>query len=205
MIPRDGSGVMFLVTDDRSEYPAKVAVTGGDVQRLMRGPAVVSNLEQAKDGRMAVVYSTDAKSPEIYAFENGEVRALSHQNDALLAELNRKLCAENEHGMFVTGVCGVLDPASGELLYASAGHGPPLRVRSGHAPRQLTVDGGPILALFEHADFPVNKDRLEPGECLVAFTDGVTDAMNMDGAISLSFNLLGRVVNAVATSAPPVI
>jgi phosphoserine phosphatase RsbU/P len=102
---------------------------------------------------------------------------------ALLTELNQQLCAENEQGMFVTGVCGVLDPESGELTYASAGHDPPLRVRPGHPPRPLAVDGGPILALFEHASFPVNHDRLEPGECLVAFTDGVTDAMDMGGAM----------------------
>jgi phosphoserine phosphatase RsbU/P len=106
-----------------------------------------------------------------------------HDPGALLTELNRQLCTENEHGMFVTGVCGVLDPNSGDLTFASAGHEPPLRVRAGRPPQPLAIDGGPILALFEHASFPVNHDRLEPGECLVAFTDGVTDAMNTDGTM----------------------
>lgn len=102
---------------------------------------------------------------------------------ALLTELNRRLCVENEHGMFVTGICGVLDPVSGELTYASAGHDPPLRVRAGHRPEPLSIDGGPMLALFDHASYPVRHDRLVPGECLMIYTDGVTDATDTSGAM----------------------
>ena len=102
---------------------------------------------------------------------------------ALLGELNRRLCVENEHGMFVTGICGVLDPVSGELTYASAGHDPPLRVRAGHRPEPLSLDGGPMLALFDHASYPVRHDRLAPGECLMIYTDGVTDATDTSGAM----------------------
>src|SRR4029453_3401273 len=59
-------------------------------------------------------------------------------------------------------------------------------------------DGGPILALFEHASFPVNHDRLEPGECLVAFTDAGTDGMNTEGT------MLGpeRLFKAVSAMSP---
>jgi sigma-B regulation protein RsbU (phosphoserine phosphatase) len=102
---------------------------------------------------------------------------------ALLGEMNRRLCTENEHGMYVTGVCGVLDPASGELVYSSAGHDKPLRVIAGSAPRPLDGEGGPMLALFEQAAYPVSRDRLAPGECLIVFTDGVTDAMDTAGAM----------------------
>jgi dipeptidyl aminopeptidase/acylaminoacyl peptidase len=84
----DGSGILFLVADDRSEYPAKVAAAGGEVQRLARGPMMISNIEQGKDGRMAVLYANDGKSPEIYAFEKGELRILTHHNDEIFAELN---------------------------------------------------------------------------------------------------------------------
>jgi sigma-B regulation protein RsbU (phosphoserine phosphatase) len=117
---------------------------------------------------------------------------------ALLGELNRRLCAENEQGMFVTGVVGVLDPGNGELLFASAGHDPPLRIRPGHPPTPLEVDGGPVLGLLEAADYPLNHTRLEPRECLLAFTDGVTDATDASGV------LFGpeRLVAAVAQAAP---
>ena len=75
---------------------------------------------------------------------------------ALLYELNRRLCAENEQGMFVTGVCGVLNPENGELYFASAGHDPPLRVSPGAPPVPLTVDGGPVLGLLDGSQYPLN-------------------------------------------------
>jgi sigma-B regulation protein RsbU (phosphoserine phosphatase) len=116
----------------------------------------------------------------------------------LLEELNQRLCAENEAGMFVTGVCGVLDPTSGELLFASAGHDPPLRVGPSVPPAPLVVDGGPVLGLLEGCTFPLNHTRLAPGECLLIFTDGVTDAADVDGV------LFGpeRLLEAVARTEP---
>jgi dipeptidyl aminopeptidase/acylaminoacyl peptidase len=83
----DGAFLLFLVSDDRSEYPARISVAGGEVQRLLRGPSTVSSIEQNKQGRIAVIFANDGKSGEIYAFENNEVRALTHHNDELLAEL----------------------------------------------------------------------------------------------------------------------
>ena len=84
---RDGASILALVSDDRSEYPARIALASGEAQRLARRPMMVSAMEQGKDGKIALVYATDNTSGEIHAFENGEMRALTHQNDALLAEL----------------------------------------------------------------------------------------------------------------------
>jgi sigma-B regulation protein RsbU (phosphoserine phosphatase) len=120
---------------------------------------------------------------------------------ALLAELNRQLCAENEEGMFVSGVCGVLDPKTGELTYASAGHDSPLRVRPDHPAEPLPGDGGLLLGLFDHASYPVSRDRLAPGECVIAFTDGVTDAMDAGGAMFGPERLLDAVSRAGGSDA----
>ena len=83
----DGASILFLIADDRSEYPARIPAAGGDVQRLLQAPGVISTVAQAKDGRLAVLGSTDITNPEIQALENGKLRALTHHNDALLAEL----------------------------------------------------------------------------------------------------------------------
>jgi len=83
----DGKSIVFLVADDRWEYPAVIPANGGQVERLTKGPGVISNLEQGKDGRWAVLAASDDKSGEIYAFENGQMRVLTHQNDSLLAQL----------------------------------------------------------------------------------------------------------------------
>ncbi|MSV30835.1 MAG: S9 family peptidase [Bryobacterales bacterium] len=83
---RDGSSILFLVADDRSEYPARVPVADGGVTRLIRGPLVISAFDQGRDGRLAVLAANDTKPPEIHALENSELRALTHHNDATLAE-----------------------------------------------------------------------------------------------------------------------
>ena len=84
----DGAAILFLVGDDASEYPARIPANGGDVQRLIRGPIVISSMDQGKDGRLAVLASSDSKPPEVHALENNELRALTHHNDALMAEFN---------------------------------------------------------------------------------------------------------------------
>ena len=81
------ASILFLVADDRSEYPARIPANGGAVERLVQGPGIVSTLAQGKDGRLAVLAANDATHPEIHALENGSLRALTHQNDALMAEL----------------------------------------------------------------------------------------------------------------------
>jgi dipeptidyl aminopeptidase/acylaminoacyl peptidase len=82
----DGKSITFLVTDDRSVYPARASLAGGSVERLMRPPIVVSSWTQA-GGRSAVLSGGDAKPTEVYALEAGSLRQLTRQNDALLAEL----------------------------------------------------------------------------------------------------------------------
>jgi dipeptidyl aminopeptidase/acylaminoacyl peptidase len=84
----DGAAILFLVGDDANEYPARIPANGGDVQRLIRGPIVISSMDQGKDGRLAVLASSDGKPPEVHALESNELRALTHHNDALMAEFN---------------------------------------------------------------------------------------------------------------------
>jgi dipeptidyl aminopeptidase/acylaminoacyl peptidase len=90
----DGSSVLFLVADDRSEYPARIAANGGTVEKMIQGPRVISTLVQGKDGRTAVLASTDTTHAEVQVLENGALRPLTHHNDALMAEL--KLGATEE-------------------------------------------------------------------------------------------------------------
>ena len=91
---QDGKSILFLVADDRWEYPALVPAAGGQVERLTKGPGVISTVEQAKDGRFVMLAASDEAHGEIYAFDNGKLRAITHQNDALMAQL--KLGATEE-------------------------------------------------------------------------------------------------------------
>jgi len=80
----DGKSLNVLVTDDRSVYPA--SVTRNSVQRLMASPVVVSSLTNG-GGHVALLSGNDTKLTDVYAVEGGALRQLTHQNDALLAEL----------------------------------------------------------------------------------------------------------------------
>jgi dipeptidyl aminopeptidase/acylaminoacyl peptidase len=82
----DGKSIRFLVTDDRSVYPAQAPLAGGKVERLLATPVMISNWESARN-RSVVISGGDMKYAEVYAFENGALRQLTHQNDALFAEL----------------------------------------------------------------------------------------------------------------------
>jgi dipeptidyl aminopeptidase/acylaminoacyl peptidase len=82
----DGKFIRFMVTDDRSVYPAQAPLGGGKVERLLAPPVVVSSWE-SNGNRSVVLSGGDAKYNEVYAFENGALRQLTRQNDALFAEL----------------------------------------------------------------------------------------------------------------------
>jgi dipeptidyl aminopeptidase/acylaminoacyl peptidase len=90
----DGSSVMFLVADDRWEYPASVPANGGAVQGMVRGDGMITSLEMGKDGRIALLSASDTSHGELYVLEDGTLRKLTHHNDALMAEF--KLGATGE-------------------------------------------------------------------------------------------------------------
>jgi serine phosphatase RsbU (regulator of sigma subunit) len=110
--------------------------------------------------------------------------------DRLLADANARIAGASndfaEQGgdmMFVTAFAGILDLASGEIAYASAGHDSPFVLHQGQSPRQLATEGGPPLGAVEDFEFPVDRDRLQPGGTLLLYTDGVTEAQDKTGAL----------------------
>lgn len=104
--------------------------------------------------------------------------ALTHGDPAdLLAALNTRLCEGNDTNIFVTLWCGVLNVASGELRYCSAGHCPPFLVRSGQC-MQLPGTGSPLAGVIAEARFRSATFELAAGMSLVCYTDGLTEARN---------------------------
>ena len=99
----------------------------------------------------------------------------------VVTRLNRQICASISNARFVTCFCFELNYRKGTLRFVNAGHSPPLLVRkdkgTGVSVRKLDV-GGPVLGLFPDATFAEEAVRLEPGDVLVSYTDGVSEAMN---------------------------
>ncbi len=83
----DGKSIQFLVTDDRSLYPMKASLSGGAAQRLLSPPVVIGNWN-FNGGRAVAISGGDMKAGEINVWEGNSLRQLTHQNDALFAELD---------------------------------------------------------------------------------------------------------------------
>jgi sigma-B regulation protein RsbU (phosphoserine phosphatase) len=100
---------------------------------------------------------------------------------ALLEHVNKRLSAHytTENEVFVTAFYGIYDPARREFTYSCAGHNPPqLRRCSLGKVDSLEDVGGPPLGVFDDTEYPQATLTLRPGDVLVLYTDGITEAMD---------------------------
>ena len=102
-----------------------------------------------------------------------------HEPARLLAMLNDELAETASRGMFVTMAAGVFDPASGEVIFANAGHQPPLYRRANGVFRELLESSTP-LGIVSGMDYADQRLQLDGGR-LYVFTDGVTEGWEADG------------------------
>jgi len=95
-----------------------------------------------------------------------------------LRRVNSILMGESHSGMFVSMFYGILSLDSGELVYARAGHNPPLLVRADGGPVELLEPAGVVLGVVDDPELPEERTILGAGDALVMYTDGVTEAVD---------------------------
>lgn len=95
-----------------------------------------------------------------------------------ITQANRLICADSANGMFVTLFYGLLDPTTGDLTYVNAGHDPPLLYQAAADQWRLLPPTGIALGIDETMTYQQRTIRLAPGDFLLLYTDGVTDAIN---------------------------
>jgi len=121
----------------------------------------------------------------------------------VIARLNDQLCAENEQMMFVTVFFGILDLHSGELVFVNAGHNPPLRHSGADGTISLLSGSRNMaLAVLEEQAFNEGRIRLDAGDTLLLYTDGVTEATNHGGQLFGEAALVQVVHEAAQRTAP---
>jgi len=95
--------------------------------------------------------------------------------------MNATLAEQNISGMFVTLFYAVLNTRTGELQIGNAGHNPPYVISADGALRPLRQKSGPMLGIWEGFNYQTVTDRIAPGDSLLLYTDGVTEAVDKNG------------------------
>jgi len=132
----------------------------------------------------------------LMAFARSLIRsALDRSGDPVTAleRTNHILVEERRTGLFVTVLCGVLDLDTGLFTFANAGHEPPLLASPSGADPIWVEGGGPLVGLFDHLNLAEQRLEIGPGERLVLFTDGITDAASPSGE-RFGYDRLRRVI-----------
>lgn len=131
-----------------------LAIVIGDVS----GKGVAAALFMAMSKEMVRIELSNGKSPA----------------DALMSS-NERICANNPEGMFVTAMIAVID-ANGAVTFANAGHLPPVRISEKAS--AVECSAGCLLGLFDDVEIVNESIELAPGEALLLYTDGASEAVN---------------------------
>ncbi len=169
------------------------AVTGLDYQVFSRPARTVNgdyyDFLPLKDGKLAIALG-DVSGKGIPAgllMASLQGRLQSHaplRGDAvaaLLGDLNRLMCASMDSRSYVTFFYAVYDSARRSLTYVNAGHNPPLLFRAGVEEAVRLSTGGMVVGLFPEAEYSQETIELERSDVLVCYTDGISEAVNLDG------------------------
>jgi sigma-B regulation protein RsbU (phosphoserine phosphatase) len=129
-----------------------------------------------------VVHSCPLSSGQSHAPFCPLERAAAQPPHVLLGHLNRILVENTLEGHFMTAFCGVVDPAAGMLHFANAGHPVPRRWRASTRTVAALPDiGGLPLGIEEDVAYAETRIKIERGDVLLCYTDGVTEACNPQG------------------------
>lgn len=158
-------------------YNAPCRTVGGDYYDFLPYP----------DGKVALVIGDVAGKGMPAALMmtslQAKVQALAESHGApaeLVTRLNHVLKSTCPENRFVTLFYSLLNPQGGELVYSNAGHNPALLVRAGGEVVRLE-EGGPVLGILRPLSFLEHSCRFEPGDALLLYSDGVTEAVNAEG------------------------
>ena len=120
---------------------------------------------------------------------------------AVLEIVNNLLVTDTKHGLFITVAYAVISLETGGIIYANAGHNLPLLIR--HQPKQLEIleTTGMALGVLEGIHIADLSTRLEQDDCLIFYTDGITEAFSPDGEMFGESRLRDLIMSGVCETA----
>ncbi len=148
-----------------------------DVQVLRNGKIGVAIADVSDKGVPAALFMMSSRM-----LLKGACQRFDHPGDAL-AEVNDLLDEDNEAAMFVTLFYATYDPDTSELTYSNGGHNEPIIVHPDGTTTVLPPTGGVALGVIPNLKFDENTITLAPGDTVVLYTDGITEAVNGEGEL----------------------
>jgi serine phosphatase RsbU (regulator of sigma subunit) len=145
---------------------------------------------------------SDARLDEADDYANHPTVDPAHVTALRAIHLTNNYIALN-HGdlaMFATLFFGILDPDSGTLSYVNGGHEPIFVVGPGGGVKERLAVTGPSVGVEPNINFKIRQSRLEPGDILLGYTDGVVEANALDGGF-FTMDRLVAILDAPASSA----
>lgn len=119
----------------------------------------------------------------------------------VFTKVNKLLCESNSEGLFVTAFEGVLDLRTGEFRFVNAGHEMPFIYKKGHGFKPYPVESSFVLAGFDMIKYQSGVINLDVGDKLFQYTDGVTEANNIENKL-YGMSRLEKVLNRNAQLSP---
>ncbi len=180
LLPADATGIAKragLELDALLEPAREIGGDFYDVVQLADGRVLVSVGDVSGKGIPAALFMAVAVTL---------IRSAARQfsaPDEIVRHVNAGLAANNPRGMFVTMFCCIVDLTEMTMCCANAGHPSPVLLRAGEAPALPFESTGTPVAMFEEIDVQSSLHKLCPGDSVVIYTDGVTEAFNEKGEL----------------------
>jgi serine phosphatase RsbU (regulator of sigma subunit) len=177
---------LTLLPEHLPEIPGYSVFAVNDASRAVSGDFYEFQGRDEGDGQVIVIADVSGKgmaasllAASFDALLMGPIE-VGHPPDLICAKVSRRLFMKTPPERYVTAFIAALDPATGRVSYTNAGHNPGLLVRADGTVQRLEANGMP-LGLFPVVEYERVEVVLGPGDLVLLYTDGITEAANPQG------------------------
>ena len=177
---------LTLLPEQLPEIPGYAVFACNDASRAVSGDFYEFQKRDETDEEVIVIADVSGKgmaasllAASFDALLMGPIE-VGHTTDLICSRVSRRLFMKTPPERYVTAFICALDPKSGRLSYTNAGHNAGLLVRANGSVQRLEANGMPI-GLFPGVEYERAEVTLEPGDLVMLYTDGITEAANPQG------------------------
>ncbi len=109
------------------------------------------------------------------------VSQMGYSHKKLFEVINKKVCQTNKQGFFVTLLAGIFNTETGDISFINCGHNQPLIKRQNGLYEYMNLNSNIVLGAFDDAKFEIFETKLNVGDVVFTYTDGITEAINERG------------------------